>query len=177
MNAWLKRIGTTLGLLILIVVLAGVMLPTEYRVHRSVVIQAKPGPIHEFVGDLTKWEVWSPWIEEDPSLVVTVGDKTSGVGASQSWVGKDGDGSLTFTKSSPTEGIEYDLFFEQGTYQCWAAMTYSVINENTTKVLWRMKGDMNTPIIGGYFALLMDSMVGGMFERGLEKLKEQVEKV
>ncbi len=119
---------------------------------------------------------WSPWLEEDPSLIVTRGETTSGVGANQSWVGKDGDGSLTLTQSSPTEGIEYDLFFEQGTYQCWAAMSYTEISENATKVVWTMKGNIDATAIGGYFALLMDSMVGGMFERGLEKLKEQVEK-
>ena len=175
MKKWMKRIGITLISLTVLVVLVGLLLPTEYSLNRSLVINAKSEKIHEYVGDLTKWDLWAPWKEEDPSIVTTYGEKTAGVGASQSWVGKDGDGSLTFTMSSPTKGIEYDLFFEAGAYKCWAAMHYDTLGENATKVIWSMKGNMDMPVIGGYFAMMMDSMVGKMFERGLSKLKEQVE--
>jgi len=44
------------------------------------------------------------------------------------------------------------------------------------KVTWSMSGDMDMPVIGGYFALLMPRMVGGDFEKGLAKLKAQAEK-
>jgi len=54
-------------------------------------------------------------------------------------------------------------------------MLYEPQEEGKTLVTWRMKGDMNTPVVGAYFALMMDSMVGPMFDRGLEKLENQVE--
>ena len=127
------------------------------------------------VGDLNEWNTWEPWKEADPSLVVTRGEKTKGVGASQSWVGDSGDGALTFTKDSPTEGIEYDLVFDGGTYVCQSAMIYDPLEDGDTEVTWRMMGDMGTPVIGGYFALMMDSMVGEMFDKGLSNLKTTVE--
>ena len=41
---------------------------------------------------------------------------------------------------------------------------------------WAMSGDMGKSLTSGYFALLMDTMVGNMFEKGLSNLKNVVEK-
>ncbi len=38
-----------------------------------------------------------------------------------------------------------------------------------------LRGEVDTPVLGGYLALLMDSMAGPMFERGLARLKQVVE--
>ena len=171
----LKTILSAIIVLIVVVVVIGLFLPTSYTVERSIVIDAPPAKIHEYVGDLNNWDAWEPWKEGDPTLVVTHGEKTKGVGASQSWVGESGDGALTFTKDSPTEGIEYDLVFDDGTYVCQSAMKYSPLEDGETKVTWTMTGDMETPVIGGYFVLMMDSMVGKMFDKGLVNLKNTVE--
>ena len=76
MKIWIKRIGMTLLLLIGLVMAVGVLLPTEYSLSRSLVINAYPEQIHKYVGDLTKWDLWSPRKEEDPSMVTTFGEKT-----------------------------------------------------------------------------------------------------
>ncbi len=175
MKCWMRRIGVLLISAIIVFVVGGMMLPTEYSLSRDIEIQAKPEAIHEYVGDLKKWDAWAPWKEEDPDIVTTYGEITSGVGASQSWMDSEGGGSLTLTKSSPEQGIEYDLFFDQGTYQCKSAIQYATVAENITKVTWSMQGDMNMLIIGGYLAITMDSMIGTMFERGLSKLKSHAE--
>jgi hypothetical protein len=107
--------------------------------------------------------------------VVNHGEKTTGVGASQSWSGRDGKGSLVFTASDPAKGIEYDLLFEEGAWKSKASLTYSRLNSTQSVVTWKMWGSADIPIIGGYFALLMDRMVGPMFAAGLEKLKRVVE--
>lgn len=160
---------------ILIVAVVGLFLPTTYRVKRSIVINAPPERVHEYVGNLSKWEKWSPWEEEDPTLIVTLGEKTSGVGASESWVGDNGDGAITITESSPSEGVNYDLLFDGGTYECAGSMTYEVLPEERTEVTWAMSGDMGKSVTGGYFALLMDFMTGNMFDKGLSNLKRVVE--
>lgn len=170
-----KNLLLAILIILILIVVVGLFLPTSYTVERSVVIDAGPEKVHEYVGDLNKWEEWAPWKEEDPSIVVTKGEKTKGVGASQYWVGDSGDGALTITKDSPEEGIEYDLVFEGGLYECQSAVMYEELKDGDTKVTWEMNGDMNSPIIGGYFALMMDSMVGEMFDRGLNNLKSKVE--
>ena len=161
--------------LILVIVAVGLILPSTYTVERSILIDARPEDIHEYVGNLEKWDEWSPWKEEDPSIVVTLGEKTSGVGASQSWVGDSGTGALTVTESSPTGGIKYDLLFDGGTYECVSSMMYDQLQDGRTKVTWGMSGDMGRSVTGGYFAVLMDSMVGNMFDKGLLNLKREVE--
>lgn len=170
-----KNLLLAVLIILILIVVVGLFLPTSYTVERSVVVDAGPEKVHEYVGDLNKWEEWAPWKEEDPTIVITRGEKTKGVGASQSWVGESGDGALTITKDSPQEGIEYDLVFEGGLYECQSAMMYEELEDGDTKVTWKMNGDMNSPIIGGYFALMMDSMVGEMFDRGLNNLKRTVE--
>ena len=171
----LKNFLLAVLIILILVVVVGLFLPTSYTVERSIVINAKPEAIHKYVGDLNNWEKWAPWKEEDPTIVVTKGEKTKGEGASQSWVGDSGDGALTITKDSPTKGVEYDLVFEGGQYLSKSALLYEEQQEGETKVTWTMNGDMKSPIIGGYFAIMMDSMVGEMFDRGLSNLKTVAE--
>ncbi|MEM7361894.1 MAG: SRPBCC family protein [Bacteroidota bacterium] len=171
----LKTIFSILVILIVVVVVVGLFLPTSYTVERSVVIDATPQEIHNYVGDLNNWDSWEPWREADPSIVITKGEKTKGVGASQSWVGDTGDGALTFTKDSVNEGVEYDLVFDGGSYESQSAITYDPLENGDTKVTWTMSGDVGMPIVGGYFALMMDSMVGDTFDKGLSNLKNTVD--
>ena len=154
--------------------MVGLMLPTDYLVSRSIVIDAPVSKIHPNLNDLNKWPTWSPWTENEPGLVVTVGDISSGEGASQKWVGKDGDGSLLIRSSDPNNGINYDLEFNQGQYKCKANFIY-VPNSEGTEVIWEMSGNMDAPVIGGYFAAMMDSWVGKEFDKGLNNLKNLVE--
>lgn len=171
---WLKRLGIGLASTAIIFVAIGVLLPNEYVVSRSVVIEAEAEAIHGFVGDLRRWELWGPWYEDDPGLVVAYGKKTNGIGASQSWTGKDGNGSMEITASSPRRGVRYDLAFNDGAYRSRAAIRYHP-GESNTRVSWMMRGRMDTPVLGGYAALLIEPLVGDLFERGLAKLKQTVE--
>ncbi len=173
----LKVIKSLIALLIIIIVLfivIGIFLPKDYTVSRSVVIDASSQQIHPYLNNLNNWPKWSPWAENDPTLKVTVGDISSGVGASQSWVGKDGDGSLVITGSNPQKGLDYDLEFNQGQFQCKSDFEYVPDGQNT-QVVWEMKGRVDTPVLGGYFAAKMDSWVGAEFYKGLQNLKKAVE--
>lgn len=174
MKKVLKVLVITLAVIVFVFVLIGLFLPTEYEVRRDVLIQAPIQTVHPFVDDLEQWTAWEPWREADPTIQVTLGDITQGVGASQSWTGDSGKGELTFTKSDPETGIAYDLTFDE-IYECKSQVTYHTEPDGSTRVEWSMTGDTGTPIIGGYFAMLMDSMVGPMFDNGLKKLKTAVE--
>lgn len=173
---FIKTAAVVLIILIVTVAVIGLFLPAKYSVESSIVINAAPEKVHNYVSDLKKWDEWAPWKEEDPSIVVTLGEKTSGAGASQSWVGDSGTGALTITESSPDNGIKYDLLFDGGTYECRGSVMYYRLPDGNTRVTWDMSGDMGKSLTSGYFALLMDTMVGNMFEKGLKNLKNVVEK-
>lgn len=171
----MKTFFKVIGIVVALFVAVGLFLPTNYHVTRSITIDATPDKIHSYVGNLDKWPAWSPWEKSDPSIKITPGNTRSGIGASQSWVGDSGSGSLTFTHSSPQMGIRYDMMFN-GTDPSTAEVVYTVSNDGkSTTVNWNMDGELVMPVIGGYFAMLMDSMVGPMFDDGLQRLKKAVE--
>ncbi len=168
-----KTVLWTVGIVLGLIIIVGLFLPGNYQVTRTVEIAAGPEQIHKYVGDLKRWPEWSPWKKADPTIEITLGTITEGVGASQSWTDKTGGGSLTITQSDSQAGIAYDLFFDE--YPCQAQMSYEADGPKT-RVVWEMSGEAGMPVVGGYFALMMDGMVGPMFEEGLSMLKQAVEK-
>ncbi|WP_444996622.1 SRPBCC family protein [Aliikangiella sp. IMCC44359] len=170
MRTFLKIIGV----LIILFIIGGLILDNKVNVTREIEIQASPEKIHLFVNDLNQWPQWTPWIDLDPTIKTTIGAVTHGVGAMQSWTGESGSGSLTFTQSSPENGIVYDLTFEGDPTVYISGMRYSA-NGDKTIVTWYMTGEMQPIIIGNYFAQLMDVFVGDSFSSGLNKLKKAVE--
>lgn len=169
----LKWVVALVVLLVVAVVLVGLFLPKQYHVERSVTIDAPPEVVYKYLNDLEAWEDWEPWTAGDPTVAVTLGDQTTGVGANQSWTSEGGNGTLEFTMADPDKGIAYDLAFD-GYDPSTSEMTYEVVDGKTV-VTWTMDGEISTPVIGGYFVMLMDTMVGPMYENGLSNLKDVAE--
>ncbi len=172
---FLKLTAISIAILIVFAGVIGLFITKEYSVSRSVSINASKDVIHNFVGDLDNWEQWTTWKLDDPSIAIFKGSKSQGIGASQSWKGDSGEGKLEITSSSLNKGIVYDLYFDGGDQKSISSMLYSKDGSNTL-VTWEMKGSMDVPIVGGYFAMMVDGMVGKMFERGLVRLKAVSEK-
>lgn len=168
-----KIVLIALAVLLAVFTGAGLVIGDRYRVERSVVIDADPGAIHLILGDLRRWDEWTPWAEEDTTVVSVVGERASGVGASQSWTANSGDGHLVFTATSPVRGVEFDVFFGKDPAAHRSALHYDSAGP-ATRVTWSMEGEMNMPVVGPWFALLSDRMMGPMFERGLENLRRAV---
>jgi len=174
----LKYFAILVAAVIVFAGVVGLFLSKEFTVTRSISISATNNSIHYFIGDLDNWEQWTTWKLDEPSMVIFKGVKSTGVGASQSWKGTSGEGKLEFTESSVTKGIVYDLYFDGGDQKSVASMLYSKDSSNSsnTIVTWNMTGKMDVPIIGGYFSMMMDGMIGKMFDRGLLRLKAVSEK-
>lgn len=170
----LKKFTITLGSLFLITLVMGFVLSNEYEVERSIEINAPVETVHQYVNDLSKWPLWTPWQKADPNAKIKMGDKISGEGASQTWEGKDGKGVLTITRSSSDYGIDYDMGFDGAATQTKNHIVYQ-IKDGKTRVNWIMKGKMPIPVIGAYVALVMDKIAGPMFDSGLHNLKTVVE--
>lgn len=174
----LKKILVVLLAAVLFLVVIGLFLPTTYHVERSIVIDASPATIHPLVNDLERWGEWDPWSDDDPTVVITRGSVTTGVGANQSWTSKSGNGQLTFIDSDPKRGVTYNVLFD-GQFKSVSKVYYEILNTgeaSSTQVTWSLTGGEDAPkVIGGYFALAMDGMVGPFYERGLAKLRNAVE--
>ena len=121
-----------------------------------------------------------PWEQEDPSVITSLNDKTTGVGASQSWTSsKSGDGEVEFTECDENTGIAYDMTFitKSKRAPAKASIRYAPAG-NGTEVTWSMAGDcasMMPPVIRGLMNPIMKAMIGKNFTRGLVSLKGKVE--
>ena len=142
----------------------------EYNLDRSIVIKAPVAVVFENVNNLKKNEAWSPWMAEDPTMKVTYNDIAAGVGASSSWTSEDsGEGSQTIAAVEANKKITTDLDFgEMGVAQ--AFWTFEETGEGV-KVTWAFRS-----VPKGFgdqiFGLMIDSVLGESYEKGLAKLKE-----
>jgi len=169
----LKKTIIGLAVLVGLLVLGGLVLPDSYQVSRTVTVQVPPERLQPLLEDLTRWPEWAPWAEEDTTVAITLGPVTVGPGASQSWTDKSGGGRLELKVVAPGR-VEYDVHFAGAAKPHRAVMTAAAV-AGGTEVGWSMSGDMDMAVVGPYFALLADRMMGSMFQSGLEKLKRVAE--
>ncbi len=175
MSPVLKLVGIGVLAATLVVAVGGLFMPSKYAVEREIVIQASPERIHQFTNDLKTWPEWTPWFKNDPTLEITLGPVTEGEGASQQWKAKKGGGQLEITRSDPQWGIQYNMDLSKGRPDSINSMRYEPMADST-KVIMKMEGDRGWNLMGRYVNLLMDPMVGPMFDDGLLRLKVLAEK-
>ncbi len=166
-------------ILIVLVVLVGgyalwmATLPSNYKVERTAVIDAKPEAVYATVSDFTTWNEWSKWHKMDPEMEIKYGDVKAGEGATYSWKGeKAGAGTQTITKAVPNESIETHVTFE-GMGEMDGQWIFEPVEENQTRVTWTSTGEF--PFFFRVMSLGMDEAIGKDFEEGLSNLKTTVE--
>lgn len=166
----LKKVLVALAVLVALFFAVGLLLPSKYGTERSVEIEAPPEEVFDHVNNLQANQAWSPWAAMDPSLKVTYSSTAAvGEGAWYEWKGEaSGNGRLTILKSIRPKRIENELDFkEQG--KGMGFWTFEP-TEKGTVVTWRMEGDAGNDIIGRWFGLMIDTLVGPQFEDGLARL-------
>lgn len=164
----------SIGLLIALFVIIGLLLPNDYRVERRIIIDALPAEVEPWVSNLRTWNQWEPWTAQDSTVLITSGETSTGVGASQTWTGIRGDGSLVFTDVTD-HAIYYDMSFGHGQWLSKGILAYQATGTDQTEVRWVIYGEDTQPILGAYNVLLMDSLLGPVYDTGLQQLKQNIE--
>ncbi len=159
-----------LGLVVLFVVV-GLVLPSEYKVERSIRIQAPPERIFTEINDLKNWPKWTMWSERDPNMKIEYEGAETGVTAKNKWDSESqGSGEMTITESVPGELIRYDLVFADFDMSSVGTMRLEK-EDGGTRVTWSDEGTFGANPIYKYFGLFLDGMIGPDFEGGLKNLK------
>jgi hypothetical protein len=169
----LKIVGIVLAILVLVFIVGGLVMPKGYQVERSERIAAPAAIVFAQVNDLRNWEKWSPWNAADPTMQISYSETPVGQGGSYSWTGDvAGEGSLTIVRSVSPIRIETKMDFgEMGSAEGHWDFSHA---GGVTSVTWGFSGQ-NPGILGGWFTLMMDGMVGPQFEAGLAGIKEIAE--
>lgn len=151
--------------------------PGPFRVARSARIDAPPDRVYAKINDFHQWSSWSPWEELDPSMTRTHSGAPSGKGAVYEWKGNKrvGRGRMEITESEPSRRVVIKLdFFEPFEAHNTVELTLVRVGEGTD-VTWAMTGTnpYMMKVIGIF--MNMDKMLGKDFEKGLARLKGQLE--
>lgn len=175
MKVILFSIVAVVGLL-LIAVICGCFMPTQWQAVATKHIDASPAAVHAFLDDTHTWSEWTPWDKaKDPSVTYATSGSPHGVGAVFTWNGeKVGQGTLTLTKSDPSVGVAYDLVLRGADRPSHGEVLLE--GDGTgTKVTWKDGGDLGTNPIARLFRGVVERVLAVEFEAGLSKLKALVE--
>lgn len=173
----LKTILIALAAMIVIFLIVVAFQPSQFRVTRSIMVDASPAAVFPQVNQLKNWEAWNPWGQVDPAMKLTYAGPAAGVGASYAWVGnKDvGEGRATITESRTNELVQLKLeFFKPMAGVSTVAFSFKPRGKQT-EVTWLMTGENNYLAKALCLFMNMDKLIGGQFEKGLAALKAAAE--
>jgi hypothetical protein len=164
---------------ILVVVLSVVVLmayllaqPSDFRIVRSLLINAPAQDLYGMAADLRNFNTWNPFALQDPQLKLTYSGANAGTGAAYNWEGpKTGVGRMEIISAEPSRLVTMKLDFSKP-FEAHNTVdfTFQAVGSQTN-VTWEMRGTRNFMMkaMGLFFS--MDRVVGGEFEKGLATLK------
>ena len=170
---YLKYLGFFLLAVVIILSIYVAVSEGNYNIKRSRVIKAPVEVVFENVNDFKNWENWSPWFEMDPTIVTSYPDTTSGVGASYSWKGKDGSGSMKTISAIPNKEIIQQVDFNSDS-KPEVYWNFTKVDLGT-EVTWGMRGKNS---FGEKFYWLFKGGIEKntipIYDRGLELLEKHI---
>jgi uncharacterized protein YndB with AHSA1/START domain len=173
---WVTRVLLTVAVIAVLVFAIGFLLPSGFKVQRSIEIGATPERVYALIADPREWKKWTVWNQRDPAMTVSYGGSPAGPGAKWTWQSKtEGNGEMEFTSAVPNERITYSLNFPDFGMRSTGQLRLEPAGAKT-RVTWTNEGDVGASPINRYFALMMDRLVGPDFEAGLANLKVLAER-
>jgi hypothetical protein len=150
----------------------------EYEITREIAINASAEKIFPYLNNSKLGEQWGPWLDIDPATKMTYAGPDEGVGSVASWTGgaKLGTGSATIVESVANQRVGIKIEYTEPMVMVQDSEYLLAPQGEGQLVTWRVKG--TNSFVGRLMCLFMDmdKEVGGMFDKGLEKLKALVEK-
>tara|TARA_R110001583_G_scaffold8413_7_gene40223 strand:- start:7970 stop:8998 length:1029 start_codon:yes stop_codon:yes gene_type:complete len=148
-------------------------LESKYDIKQTRIIKAPAEVIFNNINDFKNWQHWNPWFELDSTIVASYPDDTSGVGASYTWTGKDGSGTMRTISLIPNKEIIQQIDFGAGSTPevYWDITT----TETGNAVTWGMRGNRS---FGEKIYWLtqggIEKNMIPMYHRGLELLEQHL---
>ncbi|MCX4144222.1 SRPBCC family protein [Paraburkholderia madseniana] len=169
-------------ILITVVAAVGLLLiyaatrPDNFRIERSVRIEAPPERVYGLIDDLHQFNRWNPFLRKDPAAQGTYSGTPSGKGARYAWQGeKVGVGQMEIVDTAAPANVTMNLDFIKP-FEAHNIADFTLKPEaGATQVTWAMHGP--APFLSKLMQVFvsMDRMVGKDFEDGLGNLKTLAE--
>lgn len=143
----------------------------KIHVSRSATIDSPPEKIFQKLNDFNHWPAWSPWLIMEPDVTVTIADDAK----YYEWKGnRTGEGNMKITDEVENESLSMDLTFLKP-WKSKAKVDFNLSKDgNKTTVIWNM--DSSLPFFMFWMKKMMVNLIGSDYDRGLNLLKDLVEK-
>ena len=149
------------------------ILPSEWSVEQSVVIDAPPERIHPLVENLHRWPDWAVPAQADRSLRYEYSGPEKGVGAVQHWTSSAGRGHTKILSSDPATGIRFESAFLSDEVNSEGSLSYASEGEKT-RVTWQGTGKV-VPVVGALFISSIETGTSDFYRHALGQLKQLAE--
>ena len=169
----LKSVFFVIGVLAVILVVLPTFLSSKFAMSRSVEINAPVTVVFRRLTDLNEYVRWNPFPEGDPTNQTNVSG--AGVGSSLTWKGeKTGEGKMTITEVEPDKNVDIRMeFYKPMSGEGTVKWITNAKSDSRTEFIWTFEQDLS--YFKRYFGLIMGSMMGKHFEKGLVNYKNIVE--
>lgn len=178
----IEKVFWSIVIALILFAAGGLFLPREAHVERSIEIERPAGTVHAILNGFESFASWSPMLERDPDVTLSLSGPSSGVGAQLDWEGDPrlvGEGWQKIVSSVPLSRVDIDMEVDQ----LGKARTSYLIDRvaGGVRLTWTFDTDLveGQGLFGGllarYFGLFFDQWIGGDFERGLARLKRLAE--
>ena len=158
--------------LLLAAVVSTFFMSENFRVSQTQVIKASPEAVFNQLNTLKNWENWSYWKAQDDKMVMTYNDIPAGEGASYSWKSEKkelGSGSLTVSKSNPSDYLQCKLSFE-GYGDSWSEYILKPVEGGT-----ELTSAMNEETKGIFSKLMARIMMKPMMVKAFKASAEKMD--
>jgi effector-binding domain-containing protein len=157
---------------IVLLLLAGVLLPRHITGSQSADIKANPHTLTLLTSSMRQFNRWSPWHDIDPGTVYTFDGPYGGVGSAMTWSSTNsnvGKGSEKITAVDAGKSVDVRIGFE-GKGGIDARFVFEPL-DSRTKTTWTYDYDAGNNPVARWIGLFMKSSINKDYAKGLAKLK------
>ncbi len=161
-------------------VILSFLAPTQQKVEKSILINAKPGDVYRQMMLLQNFNTWSVWGKSDSTIKYTTDGKDGVPGAKVSWEGSpliSGKGEIMLTELQQDKLIVHDVnLVEPRPLKAHSKFELVPVG-NQTEVKWTFTVPSKRPFNIFNIFYNLEKEKGNDFARGLSALKMMVEKM
>jgi uncharacterized protein YndB with AHSA1/START domain len=172
----LMKILLVLVVIVIIVLVIAYFTPRDFRLSKSVTVDASREKVYEYIRFLKSQEKYSVWVMADPNIAMQYTGTDGAIGATSSWTSEMknvGVGAQTITTLVPNEKVTVEIRFEKPMKATNYADTTLEVVGGQTKVTNTFYGTNKFPM--NITNLFLDKIIGGDIEKNMENLKKIME--
>ncbi len=161
---------------IILLLLAGFLLPRHVVGTASTDISASPHTLTLLTSSMRQFNRWSPWADIDPKTAYTFDGPYGGVGSAMTWASTNsdvGNGGMNVVAVDPGKSVSNRVMFD-GSDGLDAKMTFEPL-ATSTKTSWSFDYDTGNNPVARWVGLFIKGSILKDYTKGLAKLKTVAE--